>query len=140
MKRPETGAEEFMAKHHIDNRINEFTGVIQFDASQILNKTIPLIPADAYCMLSVTMHDIYPMRSWNFVFGLANLLLRTGVFSFIRYDPKFWDIQGPDREKILLRNACSVMVHEIGHMFGIRHCIYYNCTMNGSNSYEESTR
>ena len=30
------------------------------------------------------------------------------------------------------------MVHEIGHMFGIMHCIYYNCTMNGSNSYDES--
>ena len=32
------------------------------------------------------------------------------------------------------------MVHEIGHMFGIKHCIYYNCTMNGSNSYDESRR
>ena len=25
------------------------------------------------------------------------------------------------------------MVHEIGHMFGIPHCIHYECTMNGSN-------
>ena len=25
------------------------------------------------------------------------------------------------------------MVHEIGHMFGLAHCIYYECTMNGSN-------
>ena len=25
------------------------------------------------------------------------------------------------------------MVHEIGHMFGLEHCIYYECTMNGSN-------
>ena len=30
------------------------------------------------------------------------------------------------------------MVHEIGHMFGIKHCIYYDCAMNGSNSYDES--
>ena len=25
------------------------------------------------------------------------------------------------------------MVHEIGHMFGLEHCIHYECTMNGSN-------
>jgi archaemetzincin len=86
------------------------------------------------------MQDIYPKPSWNFVFGLANLSRRTGVFSFVRYDPAFQGIDTPDRDKILLRNSCGVMVHEIGHMFGIKHCIYYNCTMNGSNSYEESLR
>ncbi len=25
------------------------------------------------------------------------------------------------------------MTHEIGHMFGLKHCIYYECTINGSN-------
>ena len=25
------------------------------------------------------------------------------------------------------------MVHEIGHMFGLKHCIYYECILNGSN-------
>jgi len=33
----------------------------------------------------------------------------------------------------MLYRACKVMTHEIGHMFGIRHCIYYECGMNGSN-------
>jgi archaemetzincin len=32
------------------------------------------------------------------------------------------------------------MVHEIGHMFGIKHCVHYECSMNGSNSYSESSR
>ena len=30
------------------------------------------------------------------------------------------------------------MQHEIGHMFGINHCTYYECMMNGSMSGEES--
>ncbi len=30
------------------------------------------------------------------------------------------------------------MVHEIGHMFLMEHCIYFNCVMNGSMSFEES--
>jgi hypothetical protein len=30
------------------------------------------------------------------------------------------------------------MTHEISHMFGIKHCIYYECLMNGSNKITES--
>lgn len=30
------------------------------------------------------------------------------------------------------------MAHEIGHMFGLPHCIYLNCLMNGSNNLEET--
>ena len=32
------------------------------------------------------------------------------------------------------------MVHEIGHMFGIKHCIHFSCVMNGSNHLEETKR
>ncbi len=32
------------------------------------------------------------------------------------------------------------MVHEIGHVFGLPHCIDYLCVMNGSNSLDESDR
>lgn len=47
------------------------------------------VPKDAYCMLTVTMQDLYPYDSWNFVFGWANYKARTGVFSFGRYHPSF---------------------------------------------------
>ena len=30
------------------------------------------------------------------------------------------------------------MVHEIGHMFGLEHCIYYSCLMNGANHLKET--
>lgn len=32
------------------------------------------------------------------------------------------------------------MVHELTHMFGIRHCIYYCCVMCGSMSPEEGAK
>ena len=32
-----------------------------------------MLPEDAYCMLSVSLIDLYPRDDWNFVFGLANL-------------------------------------------------------------------
>ena len=31
-----------------------------------------------------------------------------------------------------------MMSHEICHMFGIKHCVYYECLMNGSNHDEEA--
>jgi len=90
-------------------------------------------------MLGITMDDLYPEDSWNYVFGIASYGSRTGVYSFARYDPLFW---GEERTKnyykILLQRSCKVMTHELGHQFGIHHCIYYNCLMNGSNHLQES--
>ena len=92
-------------------------------------------------MLSIMMEDLYPGPNWNYVFGWANYKARTGVFSFGRYDPNFFGMNGrinkEESAHTLLRNACYVMVHEIGHMFGIIHCTYYECLMNGFNSEEE---
>ena len=31
------------------------------------------------------MEDLYPRDEWNFVFGLADMMGRNGVFSFSRY-------------------------------------------------------
>ena len=42
-----------------------------------------------------------------------------------------------DPELAMLQNACHVMVHETGHTFGMTHCTYYECTMNGFNGYTE---
>lgn len=34
----------------------------------------------------------------------------------------------------------QTMTHEIGHMFGLQHCQWMNCVMQGSNHLEESDR
>ena len=36
----------------------------------------------------------------------------------------------------LLRKSCKTMAHEVTHIFGLRHCIYYSCIMNGNNGTE----
>ena len=35
--------------------------------------------------------DLYHRNSSNYVFGLASFTERTGVFSFARYDERFYD-------------------------------------------------
>ena len=120
-------------------RTNTSTGKPQILTSDILSLLKLHLPADAFCMLAITMDDLYPDPSWNFAFGQASLRERVGVYSFARYDPAFYgDNRGDDFEKILLKRSCRVLVHETAHMFGLQHCIYYKCIMNGSNNLRES--
>ena len=41
-------------------------------------------------------------------------------------------------EKLFFKRCIKVLVHEIGHLFGLKHCVYFECIMNGSNNLDES--
>jgi archaemetzincin len=124
--------------HQLTSRINSSTGRRQYLTGDILGILQRQLPRDAYCTLAVTMEDLYPQESWNFVFGLASLRNRVGIFSFARYDPSFDGSEpAPGDRQTLLRRSCRVLVHETSHMFGMQHCIYFNCVMNGANHLQE---
>jgi archaemetzincin len=129
----EPGADEFLP------RVNDFTTYPQIHSRHVMAFLRKRLPADAYCLIGVTMTDLYPDAKWNFVFGQASLRERVGVFSFARYDPVFFGMErGADYMKSMLRRSCHTLSHEITHMFGLWHCIYYKCVINGSNSLRES--
>ena len=54
----------------------------QILAEDVLEWLKPRVPDDAYCLLAVTMSDLYPDPKWNFVFGQATLRDRVGVYSY----------------------------------------------------------
>lgn len=112
---------------HITSRRNPQLQLLTRDILSLLKRRLP---ADAYCLMGTSMIDLYPDPAWNFVFGEASLRERVGVYSFARY---------ADRDpKVVLRRSCKVFAHETGHMFGIAHCVFYRCIMNGSNHLAES--
>ncbi len=128
-----------LSEKNITTRINNYTKNRQILTTDVLTILKDNLPADAFCLLAITMEDLYPEPSWNFVFGQASLRERVGVYSFARYDPAFYgDKRGKDYEKLILRRSCKVLVHETGHMFGLQHCIFFRCVMNGSNHLKES--
>ena len=104
-------------------------------------KTEKLIPDDGYCMICILNQDIYNKDDWLFVFGVGGIRERTGVFSFARLDPKFenpFHTYSEEEVKDLISyRSIKVMIHEIGHMFGMLHWVYYQCVMNGYMSAEE---
>lgn len=80
---------------------------------------------------------------------MANTYSKEGVFSFARYDPYFASkTYGEKRPRLtkaayqqtLLKRCCKVTVHEIMHLFGLDHCVWYSCCMQGSGHLEEDFR
>lgn len=91
-------------------------------------------PKDAVAVIALTDADLWPGEGWNFVFGQASLQERVGVWSFHRFGD-------PDEDfRLCLRRTLDTALHETGHMLSIRHCIAYECGMNGSNNLRESDR
>lgn len=120
-------------------RKNPYTGNTQILTQDILSLLKRTLPSDAFCSLGITMTDLYPAPSWNFVFGQASLRDRVGVYSFVRYDPGFYgEARKEGYQKLLLKRSLRVLSHETAHMFGLQHCIFYRCVMNGSNHLQES--
>ncbi len=120
-------------------RENEFSRNRQILTTDVMEWLKKKLPDDAFCVLAITMTDLYPDPKWNFVFGQASIRGRVGVYSFARYDPQFYGKQrGKDFAKLILLRSMKVLAHETGHMFGIAHCIFFQCCMNGSNNLEES--
>jgi len=120
-------------------RQNRHSGRRQVLTTSIMDFLQTRLPADACCLLGVTMTDLYPQASWNFVFGQASIDRRVGVYSFARYDPAFWKQErGKGYRDVILQRSCKVLVHETAHMFGLLHCTYYDCVVNGSNSMPET--
>lgn len=130
-------------------RKNPWSGDRQLLTTDILAYLRTHLPEDAYALIALTGIDLYPEDSWNFVFGQASLRERVGVYSLARYQPGFDGDDDPDSDgtpgvapvytrQVVLRRALKVMSHELGHMFGIEHCVYFECVMNGSNSLPET--
>lgn len=120
-------------------RINPLTRNRQILTTDVLAFLKAKRPTEAFCILGITMVDLYPDPAWNFVFGQASLTERVGVFSFARYDPAFYGRpRGENYQQRLLWRSCKVLVHETAHMFGLQHCIFFRCVLNGSNHLRES--
>jgi len=130
-----------VGKLGVASRTNPYTKNVQYHAKNILSAMQEKVPKDAYCMIGICTTDLYPRDEWNYVFGMASLKDRTGVFSFARYDENFFVDSGKVTDPLVLfYRSCKVMLHEIGHMFGIKHCIYFDCCMNGSNHLAENEK
>lgn len=92
-------------------------------------------PKDAIVLMGITEKDLFPKPEWNYVFGLASYEDGVGVTSMYRFANGH--LTDSNFNESLLR-LIKISSHEIGHMFGISHCLNANCVMNGTNSLPET--
>lgn len=133
-------------RHQLDARFHRLSGNYQLEGASVLRRIKQLIPPDAICLMALTLSDIYDTPPDLFVAGLAAGNHRVGVFSLKRYAPSLsfstehWhqittrDPQTTNQQdaKIMLQRSCKLLVHEVAHLLGVDHCIWYSCCMNGS--------
>lgn len=92
-------------------------------------------PKDAVVLMGITEKDLFPRPEWNYVFGLASYENGVGVTSMFRfYDGNLTEVNFNKSLERLLK----ISSHEIGHMFGMSHCLNANCVMNGTNNLTET--
>jgi archaemetzincin len=116
------------------------TGTRQVYTGDILRQLLTGKPADAFCVLGITALDLFPHPIVNFAFGEASATCRVGIVSVARYGPPFCEDAPGTQRDAMRRRCCRVIAHEIGHMAGLGHCVYFRCLMNGSASLAESER
>jgi archaemetzincin len=113
----------------------------QYDANKLLERfLVKRLPDDAVAFLGITMADLWS-SNLNYVFGIGSLNWHVGVYSLCRYFPEFWgEGRKPGDKELALSRACKLLNHETGHIFGLSHCVFYHCSMNGTNSLAETDR
>ncbi|CAF3148551.1 unnamed protein product [Rotaria sp. Silwood2] len=134
---------------NLRTRYNEEGKQSQICVTGILNLLKKVVPDDARCLVALTMYDLYGDDTDLFIAGLAMGNCRVAAFSLYRYDPHLtfnesdWfdctlktdtksENQIVKRRNLLLLRACRLLTHEICHLLGIAHCIFYSCLINGS--------
>lgn len=98
----------------------------QFSSSVVLQHLVGICPGDAYRMLGVTQCDLFiPMLS--FVFGQAQLNGRVALLSLSRLHQEFYGL--PEDRPVWRERTLKETLHELGHTFGLIHCLEKECPM-----------
>ncbi|GFN82454.1 nucleolar protein 56-like [Plakobranchus ocellatus] len=134
----------------LETRYNAKSKHIQISVDSILLKLRAIKPHDALCLIGLTPYDLFGDESDLFVAGMASGFQQVAVFSLMRYNPtlsfssEHWydicnskKIDPLEKRRLILQRACKLVVHELCHLFGIAHCVYYSCCMNGSGHLQE---
>jgi archaemetzincin len=99
----------------------------QWSSTELLKELLSRVPKDAARLLGVTGRDLFvPVLS--FVYGQAQLRGKVAVVSLARLRPEFHGF--PADPGVVAVRALKEAVHEVGHTFGLPHCLDLGCPMS----------
>ncbi len=107
----------------------------QLFLSTLTSRALRAHPEQNGALLVLTDFDLYK-TSHRFIFGGADETQRLAAVSTHRLRPEFY---GEERDgNVLFQRTLKEAVHELGHVFGLKHCFNPRCGMYFSNSVFET--
>ncbi len=97
--------------------------------SGVVIKTLKNEKGEDDKVVGITSNDLY-YKDLNFVFGLTEE--NVCIVSTARLDPQFYGNSA--NFELLINRTLKEVVHEVGHMFGLKHCTNPLCVMSFSSS------
>ncbi|MHC4197134.1 MAG: archaemetzincin family Zn-dependent metalloprotease [Planctomycetota bacterium] len=109
----------------------------QYFSTEILRKMNEMKPGGKSYLLGVTEVDLY-VPTLNFVLGEALPFKNVAIISLHRLREEFYE--KPPDEPLLYKRMLTEAVHELGHLWGMRHCPNPDCVMFFSNTLVDTDR
>lgn len=85
-------------------------------------------------VLMITELDLY-VPVLTFIFGEAQYKGKHSIVSVCRLHEEFYT--GQTNEELFYERTKKEILHELGHNFGLLHCLDWDCVMHSSNGIEE---
>ena len=106
----------------------------QYFSTQIIAEMMKLTSQYNGKVMLLTDVDIF-VPALTFIFGEAQLNGKHSILSVCRLHEIFYS--GIANENLLLKRTIKEFLHELGHNYGLRHCIDWDCVMHASHGIEE---
>jgi len=98
----------------------------QYDGSTLLKVVDSIKPEKSLKSIGLLTVDIF-IPILTYIFGQAYLNGKTGIASLYRLKNEHYGLKSDD--KLLLERFQKVVIHELGHTFGLKHCYIPKCVM-----------
>ena len=100
---------------------------LQYSSTLILRELVRAVPSNALRILGVTEVDLFiPMLS--FIYGQAQLGGKGAIVSTARLGQEFYSM--PRNQGLKSYRTTKEAIHELGHTFGLIHCLDKGCPMS----------
>jgi archaemetzincin len=106
----------------------------QYDANELLKAISDRAPSDAAKVIGLVRVDLY-IPILTYIFGQARLGGSTGVASLFRLHNEHYGLERD--QALLIERFAKVIIHELGHAFGLIHCSNPVCVMRSSTYVED---
>ncbi|MGA7722447.1 MAG: archaemetzincin family Zn-dependent metalloprotease [Ignavibacteriaceae bacterium] len=106
----------------------------QYFSTQIIAELMNITGELNGKVIMLTDVDIY-VPVLTFIFGEAQLNGKHSIVSVCRLHEEFYS--GESNSGLLLQRTIKEVLHELGHNYGLLHCLNWDCVMHSSPGIEE---